>query len=421
MLKPAFPGRWTPGFWGPFLLSSSLAVYYLLFHLDPDLYLYLLGYLHIPFPYFDLHCLVASWEAHRLGIDVMSGVNPMEVAGRGHAYSPLWMDLAFLHLGFPHHHWIGFAHVLAFCFLTGWMLRPRTPGEFLLALVIGCSSAVVLGMERINADITIYLLLILPFALPRGPQPVFLALNWLACALGTWLKYYPAAAFAVFLTLARDRRQFLLAAGAAIVSTLIFLAIYHANITRSFAIFARPMGLWTFGSDQLFRLLLPADWVRPAFLTALLVVAGGSVLAWFLRPPTPLCVPEERKEALFLSGASTLAFCFAASSNFDYRLVFVLPCVPFLSWCLRTPQWKVHGGVALFSAVLLCYFEMASLHLQILFLDQKAYLLQTPLNFAKQALSWVLFAELVFLSTRLAGQHLATKFSWIPGNSKPAR
>lgn len=282
--------------------------------------------------------------------------NPTDPWARTYNYPRAW--LLFMRYPFAAIPGLGLAIDAAWLLALGlWWGRLR-PREGLLAGAAACSPPALLALERCNSDLIIFLLLAAAlFALSRR-QPVAASLGLVAAAL---LKLFPAAAFAGLLQ--RGWRKLLAWLGASAAGLGLWMAadlpeiraIAHNTPTGGPAI--------SYGSAVIFSIadLLHqertgtwAGYSERAWLGAAAAALLAGLLAWLgfrHRRPGP-ARDFDRTLAGFHAGAGIYLATFIVGSNFAYRQVFLLLCLP---WLLRRdpagplPRIRTAAAIALFA------------------------------------------------------------------------
>jgi hypothetical protein len=263
------------------------------------------------------------------GLDsVQQGLNP-QVSNPGDHwhrvmnYPSLWLDIArILDLRNETHYLVlETAVVLAYvacCFL----LLRRHASFWILVLVFSGSS--VLAVERGNNDLVVFALL-------------YWAVNaawWLAGGIflaAVALKIYPVFAIACWI---KDR-WFALVLGALALAVLAAMSTelrLIAGAVPSSATLSYGAVSVALAVEQEFGVHLAAWAIALILLTAALglILAAGRT-AWLA-----VDCESEPFARLFLAGASIYVGTFLLASNYDYRLVFLIFCVPYID-SLRSP------------------------------------------------------------------------------------
>jgi hypothetical protein len=211
---------------------------------------------------------------------------------------------------------ISAAVVLFFVGICAYLLF-RFPSFGLLASVVSTSTLV--GIERGNVDLILFCLL-LPAALwlPKFWSPI-------PILVGTLLKLYPVFALAALYV----QRQYRMLAVSVALAVGIFA--YLGNELSSIQA-ATPVGCYfAYGISPIvkcfFFLGLPT-WALVITMTAIL--AAALVSAYFFNRSDAMRLQHGPVFDLMLVGCSIYVGTFALTTNFDYRLIFLIFCIPFL-------------------------------------------------------------------------------------------
>jgi hypothetical protein len=320
------------------ILALVVAAYYLTICWHPG-WMNLFGVDHLGVWFLDTHALLAASDAHALGLDPADR-NPLDFFHQPHVYSDWWFALRHLGLTRIDHVWLG--AVLGFVFLGVALLQVavETNKQLFLSFVALTSPSVVLGFNRGNADLLVFIVLaaVVPCLLsPRG------WLRWASLAIVVFaagLKFYPVLAGLVFLAPTRARREtlFQLGAFAALVAAL--AVNQWEDLRRYFAEDAVPDGIFTFGANMLVKTVGLPEWASTPFW--LIVICAATIFWWRIAPSYQ--VPAERRadHLKFIIGATLLTGCYFLTVNYAYRRVFAILMVPFLGWAWGAPYyWPV--------------------------------------------------------------------------------
>ena len=205
--------------------------------------------------------------------------------------------------------------ILSFVGVNAYILR-RFPSFALVACLL--STATLLGIVRANTDLIIYLLVfVFALACPKtlSPVPILVA---------TALKFYPVFSLVTFLI----KRQFLLF----LLSLMATLAIFAYMWDELAIIWSIPLETGDSYLTYGFNSLAPYSSLQGLGLVTLLCLAIF-VTAVYLKKLEGLHRHQQEDEfesSLFLAGASIYVGTFIVWANWDYRLVFLIFCVPFL-------------------------------------------------------------------------------------------
>lgn len=242
-----------------------------------------------------------------------------------------------------------------------WYLGRLTAGQGLLAGLLFCSPAVMLGVERGNTDLIIFALLAAGAIL--GPASSG-ARTWLA--RGLWfaaalLKLYPVLAWAAWCRRPWDRAlRLLVPAGLAFAAYLLVqaheirtgLSNTAAGWVLSYGVRVPAKAMTQFWTYYRLGQLDEAALGRVFTLAAVLLVLLGGLVGRRWR----LAVRPGAGHTLgFVAGASIYVGTFLAGNSFNYRLIFLLLTLPWLWRAAMAP------GAAGRTAVLLLVLLPCSL------------------------------------------------------------
>lgn len=272
--------------------------------------------------FLDLRAVLAAGEGHLRGIDVYQD-NPLDPLNRPHVYGPLWLLLGRLGLVTEDAWWVGALLVGGFVAVASFLVAPRT-----LPMAIGTASLLLcppmlLGIERANNDLIIFLLLTLgAIGLGRDDR-VGTVLAWAALTLAAVLKFYPLVCLGALLMLSGGLRR----SGRWIVlGAVVFAAMWYLHrieIARVLGVTPQPRSIFSYGIRVpvlAWKLLVgERAWLVAAALPALM--AGA---AWLWRARAELAetiAPAGWRTGAALIGGLAWVFCYLAALNYAYRAV----------------------------------------------------------------------------------------------------
>ncbi|HEV2549647.1 MAG TPA: hypothetical protein VGU20_20185 [Stellaceae bacterium] len=365
---------------------AILAALALLYATAPQLYAEILGALGLaPFryPFLDGQYVLAGAECWHFGINVYVS-DPCDVLDRAHAYSPLWLRLPVVPMSMTMPLGVGMAGVFV---LSLAVVAPIRRGrDFVLCVLATTSPTVIFALERANADIIVFLLVVAAGLLwPR------LSSGWRLVAyapplLAALLKYYPITLLCLAI---RERpRVFAAVIGVALATLVVFITEFRAELLASlpnipgggyaagmFGAADHARGYFTdnFGAivlpggiNEILQGagLAPQSLLYPALFGSFV---GAAVLRAF-RSALAIVNDREISDALaalparanffLVSGAALIAGCFFAGQSVNYRgihLLFVLPAFLTLSDNLRTGHGRLRFQQAGIIVVLLMW------------------------------------------------------------------
>jgi hypothetical protein len=296
-----------------------------------ETYFWLMGALGAPAwkrPFLDLAGVFSWAQCHRLGFDVFK-TNPCDPLNRPLNYGPVLLDLPF---GVRDTNWLGAMQDLAFIAILPFVLRPRSPGQLVVATGAAISSTVLYALERANIDVFEFVLIALTAPLMARGR-IARGFSYAMYFLGGATKFYP---FALLLLVLRERPKIAAALGFASLLAMGAYAMHYWPQLKAIASLLPPFqddsdvfGAYILPLDSADFLDLPPMYALPFVL---LFMAGFGALAWRLagRLRNALAADDWKNPRLFflLVGAIVTVGCFFTQTNIDYRGIFLLFALP---------------------------------------------------------------------------------------------
>jgi hypothetical protein len=218
------------------------------------------------------------------------------------------------------------------CCISWMIYASKAVREGWLLLIAGLSIAPLFGIEQGNTDLLIFSLVFLAFLLRNhfsGPL-VFLT--------ATLLKIYPIAAFGVD-TVRRPAKGRTVSVLLMLVVMGVFAwrwreldAIRHATpatFLNSYGILSlqKLIRFWVVDRGATFQ--QANDVGRAIAVSCWTSAVIVFVLAWIQKPNVESDLLRSRSGLLFATFAGIYLFSFFVGSNFDYRLIYLIPTLPF--------------------------------------------------------------------------------------------
>jgi hypothetical protein len=328
------------------LLAAVVAAFYGMCCWHPD-FMGLLGVPNWGIWFLDTRTVLAASDAHAAGLDVLR-VNILDYTNSPHVYSTWWFQLDALGLDRDDYVWLGALLSFAFLAVAVCHLRARDTGELILSALLLCAPPLLLGFNRGNADLLIFL--ILAFTVPCLLSAKA-GVRWLGVGvilLCTGLKFYPAVAGVVALTPGRSRREVMLRVAVLLLLLAVIGCTEISSISNYYAE-EQADGFFTFGIGSL---LQRSGMLLFGGLAISMLIAGS---AWWWRHAPQLAVNEtDRSDHLrFILGAVLLTGSYLATVSYGYRAVFAIFMLPFLWSCgrqMRAPaeyRWLARAATGL--------------------------------------------------------------------------
>lgn len=315
-------------------------------------------------------------------------LNPGDPWGRAMNYPMVWISIA---RAFHFEKEINFRVTVLF-FVLGFILSAaqlirRFPSVWLLLTLI--SGSAFFAIERGNNDLLVFTLVFLGCVVSSA----WIALPILLIAVV--LKVYPVFAGLLLLRNRKAFLTFLVLSGGYLISRHTELAI----VRQSTPMMSRSYGVPVMAS------VLTAAAHHPVSATLLSVVLVVIATALFALVRTRSRRSLERNKSLsnrlFLAGAGIYVATFFLISNFDYRIIFLAFCVPFLT--------RIENTVAR-RTILLCVLFSANCYVQE-FLVRRSHGHWFPLDLLCETIVFlataVLLAKLLVRSRFWSGENLS--------------
>jgi len=310
----------------------------------PQLWTYTLGPLHDParigYPFADMLARLEVAEGVAHGIDVNKEQNPFSPSTSLNN-KPLYTvhTLALLGLGIEDHLLLGVLFGLFYLLWNCIILKPNSFLELALCAAISLSPPALMLLERGNDDIIVYSFIMIVPILMTSRMMLSHILAWSVICLVTPIKYYPAACFSLILNLKSSTRS----KAAYFVASSVFITCFYLMIRGEISdIGGRlpdPQPYFAFGS----KLIGPIIGLEIGIGQSIATIAffAASSLLIIRRLPQPISSDRSQLSGFyFLLGSSAVTFCFLTASNWDYRLAFLIPTVPYCLELLHNNQGK---------------------------------------------------------------------------------
>ncbi len=335
-------------------------------------------------PHFgDLLGVAAGIEGHDAGIDIRQP-NPFDPWHRAYNLPSAWLGMKYL--GFNRGTIVPFGFGITALFLGSvwFVLGPLRPLGGVFAGLFLISPVVVTGMERANVDLIVFFVVSVALAFRRR-----LAFAVPALLFATLLKVYPFGTLIVLFSPPFHRARPWIAGVFAVLALYVLLDWHElravAASTPQFPIFSYGLsifGVWlSYLNVQHPQIAydIGVFWGAFFFLLAVALAIKFGPRA----TPDPEC---EREHFSFQLGAGIYLVSFAVGVSNDYRMIFLIFCLPLL-FHLQARPTEIRGWAR---SALLCGLLYVNWDL---FSDE---LVVRHLLF-KQALAWGLVASLVGL------------------------
>lgn len=284
-------------------------------------------------PFMDLRTVPEAVQVAQHGGDPLQA-NPLDRYERPFNYPRIWLYLfGFLHIT-EHNTWIVgllFSVLYLLC-VSKLILDAKHRRERFTFLLAGLSIAPLFGMERGNTDLPVFALVFLGSLLLKAPQRAGLLL------LATLLKLFPFVALVA--EAIRQRRKARVWPAALTVVALVLLAFQWKDMllihngtpvssNASYGVYSLQLALWVWLMAH--RLMGATTEYVPFLGVAACWIGAIAVFARVWRRPSRFSqeILQSHEGVTFFLFASIYASTFVIGSNWEYRLVFLLPTLPF--------------------------------------------------------------------------------------------
>ncbi len=322
---------------GQLLLAALLGLYFLALAFQ-DWNWARFGVPGVPdLPFVDIRVWTTAWECMRQGVDV-DPRNLCDPHGMRYNDHPrVWLAPSVLGLGEGSTFVLGVVIGSAFFLAVFAVIGDITTRHAFLYAALLCSPSVMLGVERANTDLIVFVLVAAGILLLGRARTSVIAG---ACALlffAAVLKLFPVLAWGALLR--QPLRKALLAG---IVMTAAFAGYLLATLEHLRAMrehFPRELE-FSYGAPVLGE-GLGFDGLGGHLLVVGAGVALAGAMIAFLQTPRPRQATEtdgDLELALFVAGAGIYAGSYVVTYNFNYRLIFLLLTVPYLLRSSRAPS-----------------------------------------------------------------------------------
>lgn len=288
-------------------------------------------------PFADLRSITHGADAVALGLDPLIS-NPGDPWGRPLNYPRIWQSL--YSVGLNKSHTVGLGLCVIFSFLVGVVLVLPNANNKTIFLVIGAlvSPAVLLGVERANVDLFVFFLAALSIVLVR--KSIFLADGVIIFA--TALKLIPV--FFISLLLRSEKKLFF---GHFFLVVAVVITYFFAKLSELRLISrATPRAIeLSYGADVAWKRIQDIDYsmglLMHSISVALVVLA---VCLFFIGCSRAYAIKSTGETDgsfgfdSFRVGASVYIGTFLIGNNWDYRLSFLIFCIPQLVSWLTSPS-----------------------------------------------------------------------------------
>ena len=300
--------------------------------------------LHVPTwgaSFMDLRVITSGVKTQRRGGDPLI-TNALDVYQRPTNYPRIWLHLfSWLGIKDSNVRTVGVTFCVLYLICISWLIiRSASSLEALILLIAGLSLAPLLAIERGNTDLFVFTLVFLGCATTNK----YLKLGAFFCA--AMFKVFPFVALVADAARRPVKERRVPIAFACLAAALLAWQWRDLNAIRH----ATPVSTYlSYGILSLRAQAAYLTWELFAVgCTAAVLIAGT---AWLTRPNINEAALQSRSGEMFLIFGGVYAFTFAIGSNWDYRLIFLLPTLPFAMELARSARQR-NWGIAYVTTVI---------------------------------------------------------------------
>jgi hypothetical protein len=304
-------------------------------------------------PFFDMHVINDYAACARKGVDVYA---PHACNVDNFNIPPTWLLVGFLGVDGSGSSWLSAAVIAATAIVMTLLFRGRSKFHGLTALGAMISPSVMMGVERGNLDLLILALTGSAALIYEERRAVRACGTFAILCIAIALKLFPM--FCVSLAARFSRQTFIFACVIAALSliyldwTLKYVLLIRRNVPTTFILSYGYKAIFLGvdhirGEAGLSPIGLADTWVPAVTATLVLICAAAVAVNSFRNRRASCTVDVSAAGTAFLFGAGIYCGTYLLGTNFIYRLMFLLLCLPQLQdWQFRRYEGKEATGVA---------------------------------------------------------------------------
>ena len=326
--------------------------------------------------------------------DVLAGIEPSQTVdnstndsfGLVGGYPKIWALFGELGLNSNDVNWLALTIIYLFWGSLFLFTRSYDNSTALWMSVVIFSPAAMLGYERGNLDMVIFVFLSSALAIDQYSRFMSVGL----VSLAAMLKIYPIVGLSYLLKETRDK--FHIWVGICIGAFIIYAISIHRAL-KGIINYIPKGSYFDYGTEVIgFRIYEMSDskilsniGVVLAYLALYLLIVAVLYLS-HLTPDRPVVIDRRFIDA-FRLGAAIYLGTFIEGNSFNYRLIFLLFCIPqIIIWMSSHTGIRIWARIAILTLIVSCW---GMLLLSILPMDLAFWL--------DELANWVLFTGLLFL------------------------
>ena len=337
-----------------FFVLIFIVLYFITFYaLITKCKLNLMSFVGVPvisnYTFADLRVVTTASDCIRKGFDPLYE-NPCYIMGSLQLnYPRIWQGLSMFGLTESQTVPIGFASAFLFytCFVFIFLPKKINIKENVLYLSCLFSPAVLLLVERGNVDIIIFILVAIAIPFVNRNEFMKRAIGYSILLFASVLKLFPLFGFVIYIREFKKDKKRALIFGSILLFLFVAYIVFTINDIRAIASITPKGTSWSYGfqvffmtNDRVIHSLLSLTHVNDTLLAIILkylpyvalisAISITLVLSFLYRKSDKFAYVERIQTHIisFQIGASIFIGTFMLGNNWDYRLVFLLFCIP---------------------------------------------------------------------------------------------
>ena len=295
-------------------------------------------------PFLDLGSITSAVKIVERGGDPLAA-NSLDVYHRPMNYPRIWLYLfKLVGINDSNIRIIGVSFCVLYLICVSWLIANSASAlEAAILLVAGLSLAPLFAIERGNTDLFVFSLVFLGCAATNK----YLKPGAFLCA--ALLKIFPFVALVIEAVRRTGKERRVPIAFAALALALLALQWRDLNAIRR----GTPVSAYLS-----YGVLTVRAQEQEGYLGGAVYAAGWAIailaaaILWLRRPKIEDSMLRSKAGEMFLIFGGIYAFTFLIGSNWNYRLIFLVPTIPFAMEMIRSTQYR-KWGIAYITAVLL--------------------------------------------------------------------
>ncbi|BBD69186.1 hypothetical protein NIES4072_34850 [Nostoc commune NIES-4072] len=386
----------TSSFDGRIIVITCLSIYFLMIYsstLFTNYYDFwnLLGVPARPYPFGDLWVITSGIECHRLGYNIYkeNPCNPWPYFAEFN-YPRIWLSLTNLGLSSSHTILLGTSIIIIFLVMVLISIKNLNFAEGLIYSLVLCSPAVMLGIERANNDLIIFIILSISLLLINSSQIIWRLTSYLLLLFAAILKIYPI--FALSLILRESRRKFFIIT-TFLTGVFVSYLIAEFNNFKQVYLATPQVNYWSYGSKILLSSLfnhikaiiktlginkqsiyrvLPDSFSQKIILLLAIVIFVSCLIYILYKLNYQI---NENININFIDafrlGASIYIGSFLITNSWAYRLIFLIFTLPqILSWMKKESCLRFLSMFSILAIILTVWIKIKAVAGLLFYVDQ---------------------------------------------------